>query len=239
MIRKIRSLVLALVAVAALGATLASGAQAGALDIGAVPAVITGHSVQGQEHVFALTTTAGGKFVVKCPTASFEGTTQGQVGVAEQTVTATYGPNCVTGGGGAATVQMNGCKYTLTGAGQAAFTELVDIVGCTAGKKVEIKTPICTMTIAEQAGIPHIVFDNTNNAGVPKDVDTTVTLNGIHVVQDGAACPDGNNHTSFNLALTGNTTTRAFFDAGTVAVVKHNHQYLEHLCGAQVELFAT
>ena len=237
MIGKVRSLALALSAVAVLGAMFASGAQAGALDIGASPAVITGHSVDGQMHVFSLTNTAGGKFNVKC-TGSLEGTTQGLVNVNELTLTATYSL-CQTGGGLASTVRLNGCKYTLTGAGQAAFTFLVDISGCTAGKKIEIITPAigCTLTIGEQLNIPHVVFDNTG--GMPQDVLTTFTLNGIHVLQDGAGCPDGDNHTSFNLTLNGNTTTTAFFDQGTVLVNKHNHQDFEHIDGAQVNLSAT
>jgi hypothetical protein len=237
MIGKIRSLVLALTAVAVLGATMAAGAQAGSLDIGASPAVLTGHSVDGQSHLFSLTNTNGGKFNIKC-TGSLEGTTQGQFQVPEVTLTATYS-QCQTGGGMATTVRLNGCKYTLTGAGQAAFTFLVDIVGCTAGKKIEIITPgiACTLTVGEQFNIPHVVFDNAG--GNPQDVQTTFTLNGIHVVQDGAGCPDGNNHTSFNLTLNGNTTTKAFVDVGTAFVFKHNHQYFEHLHGGQVGLLAT
>ena len=225
MIGKLKALGLALVAVAAASAFSASTAQAGELDIGWTPASVFAHSEFGQDHVFTLRTTTANVFTARCGTASLEGTTQGQK-INEATVTATYtgfaGGNC-TAFGVNAQVLMNGCRYTLTGSGQFANTAVLDIVGCTSGKQIEIKTAICTLDIPQQNNLWHVVGSNLSST----EVTLSATVNGIQVRQTGAICPDGNNHVSSISSFTGNTILRARTDTGGFLVTKHSHQYTE------------
>ena len=234
MIGKIKALGLAFVAITAMSAFVASGAQAGEFDIGAQPASLFAVNEAGQIHQLQITSTAGGKFNTNCPNASLEGTTQGQK-INEATVTATYGPNC-TAFGVAAQVVMNGCKYTITGSGQPSNTAVVDVVGCTQGKSIEIKTAICTLDIPEQNGLSHIIGANVN----AQQVTLAATVGGITVRQTGAACPDGNLHVNNTGAFTGNTLGVARADTGGLQVTKHTHQYVElSQGGAQVSLAST
>lgn len=251
MATKLKHLVLAMLSIAALSAVGASSAQAGAFDIYANPGVITGHSDPKpgggfQEHVFALHTTGGGVPQIKCPTASSEGTSHQVVGgvtpipqvVNHLTLTPTYGPGCTAFGGMAAQIVMNGCKYTLTGAGQPAGTFLLDVTGCTAGKSMEIITPICTLDVLQHHQIPHVVGQTVFTEGQPQEVTLGMTLR-LTVLQTGAACPDGNNHLSTNLTLGGNTVLKAYQDVASVQVLKHGHQYSEAIEGAPVPLTVT
>jgi hypothetical protein len=240
MIGKLKTLGLALVAIGAVGAVIASAASAGALHLGANPSVITAQNEPGQQHVATIPgppTT----FNIPCETATFEGTAF-QEGVQTQTiqvalVTPTF-TQCKIAGV-AATVQMNGCKYTATGAGQAANTFLIDIVGCTAGKQVQVKTATCIMDMPEQNGLSHIVMQNIE--GTPnKKITLEATVSGVTEVQTGAACPHGNNAHASNAAISGSTTAQAFADAGAHQVTLHGHQYsaFTHQ-GAAVELITT
>jgi hypothetical protein len=250
MINKLKTLGLAFVAIAAMSAFVASVAHAGTFDIGANPAVITGHSdpkVGGgfQEHTFTLHTTQGALAFAKCPTASFEGTSHQLIGgqtppfqeVHQLTLTPTYGPGC-TAFGMAAQILMNGCKYTFTGAGQPPNTYLMDLTGCTAGKSMEIKTPICTLDVLEHHGMAHITGQNVFTAGQPHEVTLEMTLRML-VRQTGIACPDGDNHVSTNLTLNGNTVLKAYHDLGSQLIFKHNHQYNQVIEGAPVNLTTT
>jgi len=242
-----------IIAIAGLSVAMTSTAQASKLDLGAQPAVLTGHSepIAGQErfqeHFFSIQNTATTIILQsKCDTASFEGTTQGQT-IEEATVTATYGtgkgvftePQGCTFGGIKAQILMNGCKYTLTGAGQAAGTFLVDITGCTEGKQIELKVAAggCGLNVPAQNGLSHLVGKQLTT----QELTVEATLSGIKVQQSGgASCPDGvTAHTGTNGSFSGNTIVKAFQDAGTKQVTKHGHQYTEHLCGTQVTIQAT
>src|SRR6478752_1593957 len=215
MISKIKAFGMAFVGLIALSAVGASVAQAGSIDVGAQPAVITGQNEIGgikTIHKLKIKSTNGAiQGNSECKNATLEGTTTGQTGVNEVTLTATYA-ECEFFGE-PATVTMNGCKYTLTGSGQAANTALVDVVGCTTGKSIEIAVPgFCTLTIPEQNGLSHLVGDNVAGSN-PADVIATATVSSITVTQDGALCPDGNNHHGTNASFEGETTLRAFQDS--------------------------
>ena len=246
MISKLNALGLAVLAMAAMSAFAASAAQAGEFDIGVQPASLFAVNEAGQIHQLQITSTAGGKFNTNCPNASLEGTTQGQK-INEATATATYGPNC-TAFGVAAQVVMNGCKYTITGTthiiqGQQtihvvhpANTAVVDVVGCTQGKSIEIKTAICTLDIPQQNELSHIIGSNVN----AQQVTLAATVSGITVRQTGAACPDGNNHVSTTGAFVGNTLGVGRSDVGGSQVTKHSHQYQElSQAGAQTTIAST
>jgi len=247
MINKIKALGLAFVAIAALSAVAASGAQAASsFDVGASPAVFTGVGETGQETVLTVKSTSGTTTLnAKCTTASFEGTTQGQ-NVTEATVTATYGTGkgefseaqgC-TVGGIKSQVIMNGCKYTITSTATAK-TANVDITGCTEGKQIEIKVAAggCALKIPQQTGLASLVGSNLT----AQEVTITGKVSGIKVEQGGgASCPDGATaHVGTNGSFTSNTILKGFQDLGTKQVTKHGHQYTEHLCGTQVSISAT
>jgi hypothetical protein len=241
MIRKSKALGLALIAVAAFSGIAASMAQAGDFDVGASPAVITAASESGQEPQFTLTE-EGGSVSTKCKSATLEGTTQGTT-VEEATFTPTWG----TGKGNQEEVQgctfaglktqvlTNGCKFTVTGAGQAEKTFLYDIVGCTAGKKIESISTGCTITIGEQSGLSHIVG---GNLAAEKEVTLEFFVIGITTTQTGAACRH-NGLTAKNGSFFGNYIAKAFKDAGSEQVTLHKHQYNKFLCGEQVKLVVT
>jgi len=241
----------AIVAVVAANAFLASAAQAGSFDVGANPAVITGHSEPGagQQHVLTLTRTDGTKFNAICPTASFEGISTGANPVSELTVTPTFGsaeapPTGCTLFGQAAQVKVNGCKYTITGKylegeGEVspAKTAKVDIVGCTSVTPyIQIKSALCELRIPAQNGLSHLVSANLVGG---KEVTLEVEVTKITIHQVGVACPDGNGHKSLNGSLTGNTIMSAFKPSTVPEVTKHGHQYKENKTGEQVTLVAT
>ena len=248
MTSKIKILGLSLIAIVATSALAASAAQAGSFDIGASPAVLTGHSElgTGQVHVMTLTRTDGTKFDANCTTASSEGTTTGQA-IDELTLTPTYGsseaaPTGCTLFGQNAQVKVNGCKYTITGTGQAARTALLDIVGCTSlTPYIQFKSAICEVRIPEQNGVgknglSHLV--SLNLAG-GKEITLETTISGITVHQIGGSCPDKDGHKSTNGSLVGNTILKVFKPSSASQVTKHGHQYVETKCGEQVTLVAT
>jgi hypothetical protein len=224
---RIRTLGIALVTVVAVGAAMASVARAGEFDIFVTPAVLKGQSEAGQQHVFSFV--GAGTFKAICDNASFEGTTLGLV-VEDVTVTPTYS-SCKLAGT-AATVQMNGCKYTLTGS-LASNTFNMDIIDCTAGKQIQIKTALCTVDIGVQNFQPHLVATNLTG-----EVTLKTTVSEIAAFQTGAACPGGNG--AFTLAsLDGNTVVKAFKDISGFQVTKHGHEYIELSAVEQVVIVTT
>jgi len=120
---------------------------------------------------------------------------------------------------------MNGCKYKLHGT--AELTAQLQIVGCTAGKKIEIiaagGTP--TFTIGEQEPFSRVVFENKNpgsgkeDEAQTKDVEAKATLSGLTYTRDGALCPQG------SASFEGTTTIRAYEDEGFTLVTENGHQY--------------
>jgi hypothetical protein len=241
MISKLKVLGLALIALSALSAMAASAAQAGKFDIGTSPAVLTASNESGQETLLTITT-AQGSGSAKCKASTLEGTTEGTT-IEEATVTPTYGsgkgnPEEVQGCtlfGLKAQVLTNGCKFTVTGAGQPALTANVDIVGCTEGKKIEIINSGCVITIGQQGPLSKIVA--TNIAG-EKEVTLAATVGGITTTQTGVGCLS-NGQTAANGSFTGNYIAKAFKDNGPEQVTLHKHQYNKFLCGEQVKLVAT
>ncbi len=261
MIRNIKALGLAIVAVAAMSVVAASAAQASELHA-TVPnqANVTGEQVIA--HKFQLTKSGA---VTQCTQASFEGTitntgqSQQQTTEQELTVTPTYS-GCKTVGINSQ-VLMNGCKYTITGShtpqgGQAqttALTAWVDVTGCTAGKAIEIKLSGCTVTVPEQTTLSHLKFKNIAEVQhqpsgqiTPHHVEVEVDVKGITYEFHGIACPkplDGQPVEVTKLThdgdYTGTATFKAYVDSSTPQVTKHGHQYTEHKCGNQVGLLAT
>jgi hypothetical protein len=243
MILNVKALGLAFVAVAAMSVAATGAAQAAQLHVTtAQKANITGTNTN--QHVFKLTSPENSE--IKCNLAQFEGTVQGgspQITAEDVQLTATYTEDC-TAFGLNATIDMNGCKYTITGENQGALTARVDITGCTTitgqqnHKAIEITVPGCTVTVPQQHGLSHITFTN-EGSGATEDVLAHVNVQGITYESHGALCPGGNTITTHNGDYTGTATFKAFLDNGNGQATHNGHTYQTHLCGAQVGLFAT
>ncbi len=231
MIRSINSFGLALIAVAAISVASASMAHAAQFHgTSSKNVTITGH--QKAENIFQLTTSLaedkGPK--AKCSQATFESTAPNQGGSQvtgqELTVTPIYS-NC-TAFGQAATIKMNGCHFTATGAGQPALTMAVDIVCQTAGKQIEVTTAICQFKIPAQTTGGHIVFKNV--AGSPHTVEVVKTINTIkHEYSAGIGCAHTKNVTTTDADYEGTAHFQAYEDLGTEQVQRGDgHLYIVH-----------
>ena len=235
---KIKALGLAFAAVAAVSTMSSSAAHAGSFDIGAQPAILSGHDEENQNHVFSLEETDGGSGSAVCQTAWLEATTQGQSGVTDVTATATYGGQCLFAGL-AAQVRLNGCKYTFTGAGQPANEGVTDIVGCTnATTGITITVPSCQLRIPQQNGVVPWVLIGIIPLFIVSRLLFTQAPFTVH--QSGLACPDGNGHKGQNAALEGSTIIKATEENGSSQVTEHGHQFSKFsTSGTQVSVQPT
>ncbi|HST68759.1 MAG TPA: hypothetical protein VLI94_03765 [Solirubrobacterales bacterium] len=187
MIRKFKTLGLALVAVLALSAVVASAAMAeGEYTAGSYPASGTAHSA-AKNDVF---TTSGG--TVEC-TSSFAATLSEPSN--HLTVVPTY-TNCVAFGFAHATVTMDGCDYTFetpVNTGTDKWNAPVEVV-CpdTAGGRDEITITAgnCEVRVPTQTPSGHVGI-TLNTAATPNDVSVQATITGIDytIVKDGFLCP--------------------------------------------------
>jgi hypothetical protein len=221
MTRNLKALGLSLVALVAVSAIAASAAQAGSLDVGANPAWLTAEQAAGLA-VPKLTLTASG-LVVKCQAARLEATTQA-ANVQEATAIPSYSDPGCTFGGTSMTVDVNGCKYTITGAGEPALTAKLDIVGCESGKHLTVTQGTCELTIPEQNGLSHVVFSNVAGSK-PTHAVISVTFQGITYEGD-TGCGVNVQGLHHDADLNGETTLKAFQDINGIE-------------GAQVSLEAT
>jgi hypothetical protein len=195
MIRNLKAFGLALVAVLAMSAVVASAAQAESTthkltsQTGVYPLNLSATSVVGNE-VF---NTAGGK--VEC-----KGSYSASVGEATQAVTATptY-TECKAFGFVSAGVNMNGCSYTFNLTTRVKADEYLAHVdlNCPAGKSVVITAGTCELQVHAQKGLTHagitnmtqsphndITIDATVGAAVGGAGGITYTL-----IKDGFGCP--------------------------------------------------
>ncbi len=255
MIRKIKGLGIALVAVMALGVVSVSAAEASSeIHITTGARSVFFGAQHTQNHKFQLTASNNS---ATCTEAVFEGEHAGTVGAQQSTTqdvtaTATYtGCTCF---GVTCQIKMNGCKYTLTGEGQAALTFKVDVAFCTqtdgkaygkAGgtgvtKAIELVTLIGTATVAEQATIGgHITFANVGS-GQQQELTGQVTVQGIKYVCDGTvpSCTAGPQ--TLDGDYIGQVTFRGGLFTSEEQKTHNGHQYQKlKQNGTQKGLFAT
>jgi hypothetical protein len=233
MIRELKNLSFIVIGAAAMSIASPLAAEASELHAATSPnASIFG--TQTTQHGF--TTDSG---TVRCTQASFEGTIAGQTihttTAQELTVTPQY-TGC-TAFGLNATVDMNGCQYTITGAGQPALTATVDIVcNKTVGKVIEITAAAgCTVTIAPQTAFGHLTFSNWW-----PDVTVDATLSLIKYEGHGP-CPSLPATTSTNGGTyNGITTAQAREDKGSGEATHNGHTFQRLFqFGTQAELTVT
>lgn len=185
--RNLRKLGLALMAVMALGAVVASAAQAtnGEFTAGEYPAVVSAEQETGAEIVNRFVVGGVG---VECEVATFGGTLE------KPSSTLGIHPhytNCETSLGTEATIDVtNGCGYLFhagegLNANDDVFAGTVDIHCESEGKTVETATAIvvtagfCNIDVKTQTGINGITY--TNITGSPKDVTIDVNSTNVEV----------------------------------------------------------
>jgi archaellum component FlaF (FlaF/FlaG flagellin family) len=186
MIRNIKILGLALVAVLAMSAVAVGSASAGEFTGSSYPA--EGEGGQTTPHKFTVQGQA-----VECSTASFSGSL---AAASEQIKITPVYEGCKAFGFLSATVDMNGCYYTFTADGEKTGTHTrhgsVHIICPGATKSITVTASTCTVHIPEQTPTGNKVkFDNiTNGLGVVIGVLVTSEVTGIHSnPTSGFLCP--------------------------------------------------
>jgi hypothetical protein len=218
MIRNLKALGLALVAMLAMSAVVASAGQAANFTAAEYPATLTGEQIASEKHVF---TVAGGRKVT-CEGATFSGTLTSPSST--QTITPAYSA-CHANILGAilpATVTFNDCDYLfhVTAGATHDWTGTADLVCPT--KDVEIHVykesathidanEVCHYTITGQTGLSKIEYKVTT--GMPNDLDVKANVTGIayHKTFGTLATCGAASGTS---TYVGNTTVKAFNGAG-------------------------
>lgn len=229
MTRLLKTLGLAISAVAALVAVMAPAAQAetGVLTTGGFPSIVTGEKINA-----APTFDIGAVRTVSCATADLEATLFGP------TDPVTFSPRyegCTSEPGFTpVTVTLNGCDYTVgfsrPGTTQQPVTTgtMHAWINCPAGQQIEIhvyanaaqhaaNVSTCTYDIGPQGQVPAGVYHNTFGA-IP-DVDATInaTFTARSTIGFGGGVCGGNALTGhLPITLTGNYTLRGFQDLGGV-----------------------
>jgi hypothetical protein len=184
MIRKFKGVTLALVAVLAMSAFVASAAQAITISSSSYPQTVTGSASGIGEH---FKTEAGS---VECEKSSYDGT----LGEASSTLTVkpTYTGCTAFFGFASATIHTEECAYVFhaTGhdSGTATFTANVD-VSCPGSQSIKITAGTCRAEVKSQTGLS--TANITNMAGSPSDITVKPAITGIAytVTQDGFGCP--------------------------------------------------
>jgi len=222
--RNLKALGLALVAVFAMTAVLASAAQAqtGKVTVGSSPAWLTGEAIEHPNIGKVETLKLAGGQDLSCEHVTATATVKN--GDTSITVVSTF-DNCDALIGSEhhkVTVTMNDCDFllhdmTTETPNSTTFTALVDLV-CPEGKQVEIHVykqaaaeteELCTYKIAPFTNKGGNVIHNI--AGSPNDLTITHTVTGIAVTRTGSLlCGGANQEGSF----TGSTTIRAYEDFG-------------------------
>jgi len=177
MIRNLKAMGLALVAVLALGAVVASSASASTFEAESYPVTLTGSQI-GTD---VFTTNAG---TVSCTNATYHGSSSAASSTVE--VAPTYS-GCTAFGFINTPIDVNGCKYLFhSGAKNSAdnYAGTVDIVcpkvetegGTIHNTSIVVTGAGCTVTIGSQSGLSGITFVDNTTASPKKDVTTKIAI---------------------------------------------------------------
>jgi hypothetical protein len=235
MIRKLKALGLALVAVFAMSAIVATAAQATAGTLTTFPAGKTVKvtaaqtaKIGAEAHEFVLTDheVEPGKFAnTKCETAQFHGVGTYTTGATTITVEPTY-KEC-TAFGQPATITTTGCDYLLhTGTKTPAGTgwHVVTTVTCTGANLIKIVTGTCEVTVGSQAAEGLTTSEVTNSGpAIPETAMDLLLHTNVHsieykVTKDAIGCPLKGTGTFKKGDYTGTTTVTATDSVSGAAV---------------------
>jgi hypothetical protein len=209
--RNFKALGLALAAVFALSAVVASAASAHyVLTPAQSPSFITGEQIEHKEGNKFEITSRGTK--VTCTGAHFEAGTVSGLELSQVTVTPSYS-GCEAFGQ-PATVDVNGCDYLLTGETGPNGHGTVHVI-CSGTNKIEITIPSISCTLKVHTQTPTgggLVY--TNTSGSPDDIHATATLTGVTYEREGngLACAIGAPSEGNDLDLIENITIKAYKD---------------------------
>jgi hypothetical protein len=192
MIRNLKVLALAVGAVLALTAMMASAASAAQYTASEYPANATGSNTKGSE-VF---TTEGGK--VECD-SHFETKEAIAEPTATITITAHY-TNCEAFGFLSATVNMEGCHYHFTL--QSNSSNTVDVI-CPAGQSIKITASSCKVEIKGQTGLNSVPVSTSGSSVLAKPNVSGIAYT---VTQDGFLCPFSGTGNKTGATYTGEVT---------------------------------
>jgi hypothetical protein len=194
MIRNLKVLALAVGALLALTAMMASAATAAQYTASSYPATATGSNTKGSE-VF---NTEGGK--VECDSHFVTHA----LGEASSTITATptY-TNCEAFGFLSATVNTEECSYVFHVSGSSpTFSNTVDVV-CPAGQSIKVTASTCKAEIKGQTGLSSVAASNSGSSVLVKP---NVSKIAYTVTQDGFLCPFGGTGNKTDGSYTGEVT---------------------------------
>jgi hypothetical protein len=192
MIRNLKTLGLAVMAIFALTAVASSAAQAIEFHSEIENTTVTAKTETGSNSVFDA---AGAS--ISCASATFTGTQAAKTS-ATLTVTPAYS-SCTFLGILNVPVNMNGCQYTFSANGEVAVTG----ASCTA---ITFEATGCKVEVGKQSGLKEVTYTNLG-AGTTREVTVTPHVTGITYTSSGL-CPkngtfsDGN-YTSGNAVAKG------------------------------------
>lgn len=244
MTRNLKGLGLALIAVFALSALVASPVQAKPqATCEQYPCVLTGEAIEhgelGSTHRF----TVAGKSVT-CTTVKYDSTISSAAESEEVvTVTPTYKGCSANPGSLPVTITMNGCDTRIHGGKEDKEGHFVEVeldLTCPVGKKAEIHfysnaekhalgSSLCTIKIPPINNV--VANTDTNIAGSPDHVTLITSVSGIpaEAHPEGLVCGKTNQTGTF----TGATTLKAYEDKGNHTNEAGETVYTE---GAQIGL---
>jgi hypothetical protein len=223
MIRYLKVLGLALIAVFAMSAAAASSASAVVDRFTCIEQEKCDVTAEGT-HTFG---TKGSTLTVTCTTEKYTGTlTNGVAGATSLQFTPTY-DNC-TALGGATTINVNGCTYDLTGhttthnkTTTGTETDAPVHITCPGANKIEIKAPMCTISIGAQNGLHGAVYDK-QGSGPTQDIKMTTTVDDISYTTFGFGCGlAGLPASGKDGTLTGSVTAKAWLHNSSHVVANH------------------
>lgn len=204
---KIKALALALMAVAASGAVMASTAQAGTFTAESYPATITG--TQLTEHKFGF----ANNYSVTCATAAFHG--QLPAAAERLTVGARY-EECESNAGNPVSVKMTGCDYGLEAAETLGENEVDGrlYIKCPdTGIDFEDEVTGCKIKVLPQNALTTLKYTNNVEAG---DFVMDIGVFAINYTQN-ELCPGGAGM-FFNGTYTGKSTMTGDFEGEETGV---------------------
>ena len=205
MIRNFKAMGLAVVAVLAMSALVASSASA-QFEAETVPVTVTTSSNSMQKFAVAV-----GQTPIECTTLKSKGTQS----VTPSTTFTTHPEysNCETFLGQEVTVNTTGCNYVFhVSKGSTSGTTDVE---CEAGKTIVITVgSICTYTIGTQTGLSSVSFKNTGS-GTTREIIVEPNVTGIKstLTTNDFFCPTPGSGT-----YTGNSVSTGENSAGTAHI---------------------
>jgi len=182
MIRNLKALGLALVAVFALSALAASVSSADTFTSATSTTILTGETDGASETIIKSQPEGGAN--LKCKHASYAGTQSGTA-VTSVRVHPKYS-ECEIEGIGAATFDTQGCDYLLTGT--TTNEDATTKIECTTGSEILMTSSLCVLHFGSQEPLGGVHY--TNLATSPTTVTVTTTVTGVHFTK--TAGPGGN-----------------------------------------------